>query len=142
MINIRFFAILRERLGVDSLAYEYSDEKTVDDIKQNIIARGEPWTLLAEQDVLIALNQTLTSASARVNDGDEIAFFPPVTGGQRQRLFTLQYNRLDGFSKLVRSVKPDDMEKLMILKRMRNSGQPGMVKLQGYLATIQQGQTA
>jgi len=54
----------------------------------------------------------------------------------------LQYNRLDGFSKLVRSVKPDDMEKLMILKRMRNSGQPGMVKLQGYLATIQQGQTA
>ncbi|MFT6328133.1 MAG: molybdopterin synthase sulfur carrier subunit [Bermanella sp.] len=81
MINIRFFAILRERLGVDSLAYEYSDEKTVDDIKQNIIARGEPWTLLAEQDVLIALNQTLTSASARVNDGDEIAFFPPVTGG-------------------------------------------------------------
>jgi molybdopterin synthase sulfur carrier subunit len=81
MINIRFFAILRERLGVDSLAYEYSDEKTVDDIKQNIIARGEPWTLLAEQDVLIALNHTLTSASARVNDGDEIAFFPPVTGG-------------------------------------------------------------
>ncbi|GAC30621.1 molybdopterin converting factor subunit 1 [Brumicola pallidula] len=81
MINIRFFAILRERLGVDSLAYEYSDEKTVNDIKQNIIARGEPWTLLAEQDVLIALNQTLTSASARVNDGDEIAFFPPVTGG-------------------------------------------------------------
>jgi molybdopterin synthase sulfur carrier subunit len=81
MINIRFFAILRERLGVDSLAYDYSDEKTVNDIKQNIIARGEPWTLLAEQDVLIALNQTLTSASARVNDGDEIAFFPPVTGG-------------------------------------------------------------
>lgn len=81
MINIRFFAILRERLGVESLAYEYSDEKTVDDIKQNIIARGDPWTLLAEQDVLIALNQTLTSASARVNDGDEIAFFPPVTGG-------------------------------------------------------------
>jgi hypothetical protein len=51
-------------------------------------------------------------------------------------------NRLDGFSKLVRSVKPDDMEKLMILKRMRDNGQPAMVKLQGYLAAIQQGQTA
>ncbi|MFB0912259.1 MAG: MoaD/ThiS family protein [Glaciecola sp.] len=50
-------------------------------MKQKLIARGEPWTLLAEQDVLIAVNQTLTSASATVNDGDEIAFFPPVTGG-------------------------------------------------------------
>jgi molybdopterin synthase sulfur carrier subunit len=81
MINIRFFAMLRERLGVDKVDFQYTDEKTVCDIKQKLIARGEPWTLLAEQDVLIAVNQTLTSASAAVNDGDEIAFFPPVTGG-------------------------------------------------------------
>jgi molybdopterin synthase sulfur carrier subunit len=81
MINIRFFAMLRERLGVDKVDFQYTDEKTVFDIKQKLIARGEPWTLLAEQDVLIAVNQTLTSASATVNDGDEIAFFPPVTGG-------------------------------------------------------------
>jgi len=51
-------------------------------------------------------------------------------------------NRLDGFSKLVRAVKEDDMEKLMILKRMRDNGKPAMAKLQGYLAAIQQGQTA
>jgi molybdopterin synthase sulfur carrier subunit len=81
MINIRFFAMLRERLGVDKVDFQYTDEKTVSDIKQKLIARGEPWTLLAEQDVLIAVNQTLTSALATVNDGDEIAFFPPVTGG-------------------------------------------------------------
>jgi len=81
MINIRFFAFLRERLGTDTLDYEFTDEKTVSDIKQKLIARGEPWTLLAEQDVLIAVNQTLTSESSSVSDGDEIAFFPPVTGG-------------------------------------------------------------
>jgi uncharacterized protein (DUF427 family) len=51
-------------------------------------------------------------------------------------------NRLDGFSKLVRSVKEDDNEKLMILQRMRDNGQTAMVKLQGYLAAIEQGQTA
>ncbi len=51
-------------------------------------------------------------------------------------------NRLDGFSKLVRAVKEDDIEKLMILKRMRDNGKPAMAKLQGYLAAIQQGQTA
>ena len=81
MINIRFFAFLRERLGTDTLDYEFTDEKTVLDIKKKLIARGEPWTLLAEQDVLIAVNQTLTSESSSVSDGDEIAFFPPVTGG-------------------------------------------------------------
>lgn len=51
-------------------------------------------------------------------------------------------NRLDGFSKLVRSVKEDDTEKLMILKRMRDNGKPAMAKLQGYLAAIKQGQSA
>ncbi|MFT5277267.1 MAG: hypothetical protein ACI97K_001507 [Glaciecola sp.] len=50
-------------------------------------------------------------------------------------------NRLDGFSQLVRSVKEDDMEKLMILKRMKDNAQPAMAKLQGYLASIQKGRT-
>ncbi len=50
-------------------------------------------------------------------------------------------NRLDGFSKLVRSVKEAANEKLMILKRMRDNGQTAMAKLQGYLAAIEQGQT-
>ena len=81
MITIRFFAMLRERLGVDNLEYDYSNEQTVADIKQKLIAQGEPWTLLAGQDVLIAVNQTLESELASVADGDEIAFFPPVTGG-------------------------------------------------------------
>jgi hypothetical protein len=43
-------------------------------------------------------------------------------------------NRLDGFSQLVRSVKEDDIEKLMILKRMRDNGPAAMAKLQAYLA--------
>jgi len=43
-------------------------------------------------------------------------------------------NRLDGFSQLVRSVKPDDTEKLLILQRMRENGPAAMQKLQAYLA--------
>ena len=81
MINIRFFAILREQLGVDSLHYEYTNEQTVADIKQKLIEQGEPWTMLADEDVLIAVNKTLSSETIAINDGDEIAFFPPVTGG-------------------------------------------------------------
>jgi len=71
----------RRKASYSNSFYEFTDEKTVSDIKHKLIARGEPWTLLAEQDVLIVLNQTLTSESSTVSDGDEIAFFPPVTGG-------------------------------------------------------------
>jgi molybdopterin synthase sulfur carrier subunit len=81
MINIRFFAYLRERLDVGNLQYELNNEKTVADIIAQLITKGEPWTVLAEQDVLIAVNQTLSSKSELVKDGDELAFFPPVTGG-------------------------------------------------------------
>lgn len=81
MIHIRLFASLREHLGTDSLNFETNTEKTIADIKKQLISRGDKWLILAEQDVLCAVNQTLSSEDASVNDGDEIAFFPPVTGG-------------------------------------------------------------
>ncbi|MEQ3657773.1 MAG: NAD(P)-binding protein [Glaciecola sp.] len=45
-------------------------------------------------------------------------------------------NRLDGFSQLVRNVKEDEIEKRMILKRLKENAQPAMAKLQAYLAEI------
>lgn len=81
MIQIRFFASLRERIGTTAINFEYSGEKTVADIKQQLIQKSENLLLLKEQQVLCAVNQTLCEQDARVNDGDEIAFFPPVTGG-------------------------------------------------------------
>ena len=81
MIKIRFFASLREHLDTASLNFEVNDEKTVADIKQQLVSRGEKWQFLSERDVLCAVNQTLTGEDAIVNDGDELAFFPPVTGG-------------------------------------------------------------
>ena len=49
-------------------------------------------------------------------------------------------NRLDGFSKLVRSVAEDDHEKQAVIKRMRGNMQAAIAKLQGYLAQIHAGQ--
>jgi hypothetical protein len=46
-------------------------------------------------------------------------------------------NRLDGFSKLVRSVKETEVEKLTLLKRLKQFSQPAMIKLQQYLAEAQ-----
>jgi molybdopterin synthase sulfur carrier subunit len=81
MIKILFFAYLRERLDLDQLDHELTSEKTVADILEVLMAKGEPWNILAEQDVLIAINQTISSKSQSIKDGDELAFFPPVTGG-------------------------------------------------------------
>jgi molybdopterin synthase sulfur carrier subunit len=81
MIKILFFAYLRERLDLAQIDYELTSEKTVADILKELTAKGEPWNILAEQDVLIAVNQTLSSKSESIKDGDELAFFPPVTGG-------------------------------------------------------------
>ncbi|MBF7073915.1 NAD(P)-binding protein [Glaciecola sp. MH2013] len=45
-------------------------------------------------------------------------------------------NRLDGFSQLVRNVGEDEIEKRLILKRLKENAQPAMMKLQGYLSSI------
>lgn len=81
MIQVLFFASLRERVGTANLNLEYTGERTVADVERHLLERGEKWQLLGEQDVLCAVNQTLCGKDAKVHDGDEIAFFPPVTGG-------------------------------------------------------------
>ncbi len=45
-------------------------------------------------------------------------------------------SRLDGFSKMVQSVDPEDAEKMAILMRMRDSAMPALVKLQQFIAEI------
>ena len=81
MIHVKFFASLRERLGLASVNFDYSGQKTVADLLGELLKKGDQWLLLKETDVLVAVNQTLCDKSARINDGEEVAFFPPVTGG-------------------------------------------------------------
>lgn len=81
MINVLFFAQVRELVGVDSLtlAPEFA---TVETVRQHLAAQEGRWSLaLEEGKLLAAVNQTLVSFDHPVTDGDEVAFFPPVTGG-------------------------------------------------------------
>jgi molybdopterin synthase sulfur carrier subunit len=81
MIKIHLFASLREKIGRSHINLEYSGEHTVADVKQHLLEQNSCWSLLDDNDVLVAVNQTLSRFDAEINDGDEIAFFPPVTGG-------------------------------------------------------------
>lgn len=81
MIRILFFAQVRELVGTDSLTLE-SAPATVEELRQQLAARGERWALaLEEGKLLAAVNQTLVETTHPIADGDEVAFFPPVTGG-------------------------------------------------------------
>jgi len=81
-IRLRFFASLRESLGSQG-ELELPEGSRVVDARNQLIARGAPFdTGLARHKALrAALNQTLCDESTALSDGDELAFFPPVTGG-------------------------------------------------------------
>ena len=74
-IRVRLFASVREDLGISE----------VDISPDRVATAGDVWNEIACQnmgkEVLVAVNQNYADASAPVKDGDEVAFFPPVTGG-------------------------------------------------------------
>jgi molybdopterin synthase sulfur carrier subunit len=83
MIQLRYFASLRERLGIGDEAVTLPDSvDTVAGLQRWLQDRGEPWSgALADERLLVAVNHEVAERTAGVRDGDEIAWFPPVTGG-------------------------------------------------------------
>lgn len=75
-IQVRYFASLRERMGRDGDVVNGSDATTVADVWHQAAA-GKPMPA----NVLCAVNMEYVEPDAPVRDGDEVAFFPPVTGG-------------------------------------------------------------
>jgi molybdopterin synthase sulfur carrier subunit len=84
MIKVLYFASLRERLGVAAEEIEADASlATVADIAASLRHRGGIWSeaLGEDQTVIAAVNQQMARSNTAVTDGDEVAFFPPVTGG-------------------------------------------------------------
>jgi molybdopterin synthase sulfur carrier subunit len=84
MVKLLFFARLREDLGtsVEDLALP-AEITTVAGLRAHLMARGGAWaSVLANGKALrVAVNQDMADPATPVKAGDEVAFFPPVTGG-------------------------------------------------------------
>lgn len=79
---IRYFASLREQLGCDFEQIN-SSATSVDQLIAELSQRGQHWQqLLADNSRLqIAVNQAIARRNTPLRSEDEVAFFPPVTGG-------------------------------------------------------------
>lgn len=82
MIKVVFFAALREKLGCNEISIDHNDITNVAQLKQALTKLNPEWHQpLQENTVLMAVNNDMVNAEHIVNSGDEVAFFPPVTGG-------------------------------------------------------------
>ncbi|MCO2307974.1 molybdopterin converting factor subunit 1 [Pseudomonas aeruginosa] len=83
MIRVQYFARYREALGVDGEQLNWdAGLATLGALRQLLVERGGAWErTLGEQNLMCARNQELCGLDEPLQDGDEVAFFPAVTGG-------------------------------------------------------------
>ena len=83
MLKVLFFAQTRELLDCDALELDFEPAlASLETLRSQLAARGDRWDLALQRDkLLVAVNQTMSPWDTEIKDGDEVAFFPPVTGG-------------------------------------------------------------
>lgn len=82
-IRVLYFAALRESLDCAGETLDLPDGvRTVGALREHLYARGGAWSALAQtKNLRVAVNQSMAQPEGALADGDEVAFFPPVTGG-------------------------------------------------------------
>lgn len=82
-LNLLYFARLRDALGCGQETLTLDGAATVASLLDALRARGGVWAeqLDVARSFRVAVNQTVAHAGQALADGDEVAIFPPVTGG-------------------------------------------------------------
>jgi sulfur-carrier protein len=83
-VTVRFFASVKEQLGRDVEEIELpAGTGTIAALRAHLMKRGGDWQNVFAEKKLIraAVNQEMVQPAAPIKAGDEVAFFPPVTGG-------------------------------------------------------------
>ncbi len=82
-ITVLFFASLADQLKCRSLTLPLSSPSmSASQVRDSLIEQnGETWNVLRSDQLRCAVNQEIVKMDHRLKAGDEVAFFPPVTGG-------------------------------------------------------------
>lgn len=82
VLQVRLFAVLRERAGRDSLEIEVAEGATVAEALQALATESEPLAAALEaMPVVMAVNRSYAGEEETLSPGDELALIPPVSGG-------------------------------------------------------------
>jgi molybdopterin synthase sulfur carrier subunit len=82
-VKVLFFASLRETMACSEMVLTSDQPETVKALMAQIfLPDGQSLASYAEtESLLLAVNQQMVDGDAPLNANDEVAFFPPVTGG-------------------------------------------------------------
>ena len=80
MLNVRFFASLKDLIGDSELEVQLEEKTAVRDVFHQLEIRF-PELKKYQPSLLVAINQEYANWEAFVSPGDELSFFPPVSGG-------------------------------------------------------------
>lgn len=84
MLTIHYFASVREALGKANEQLEFPDDiVSVEDLMKHLGAANPAFQSLIESEskILVAVNQIVVDRNYVLSKNDEVAFFPPMTGG-------------------------------------------------------------
>jgi molybdopterin converting factor subunit 1 len=85
VVQVRLFAMLRERVGASSLELELDDGATVQQAVDALGQRHGLGDVFKRMQVAMAINRDYASSDSTLRDGDELALIPPVSGGEETR---------------------------------------------------------
>ncbi len=74
-ITVKYFASLREQIGKAEELLTLSEATPITEVWKNVSGETK------SENILMAINMEYVKSDAIVEEGDEVAFFPPVTGG-------------------------------------------------------------
>ncbi|MEK6600836.1 MAG: molybdopterin converting factor subunit 1 [Candidatus Binatota bacterium] len=79
-VKVKFFAILRERVGTGEITKEIREGSTIGELWESL-KKEYPKLAPVEMRLLYAVNQNYVSADHVLKEKDEVVFVPPVSGG-------------------------------------------------------------